>query len=90
MNIREFLETKEIKKEELDSHFNLVEQLDIDVVTSLCGCPKCKDTLNVSFFRSPSWTMCFECRACKSMFYVYVADRMGGSNTDVVFVYKEK
>lgn len=89
MNISEFLETKEIKKSELDDNFNLLEKLDINMY-GVKGCPKCGDHLNQTTLRSPSWTGCVYCRACKSILYIYFSDRMGGINKDTVFVYKNK
>lgn len=89
MNIREFLESKEIVPEELEVNFEFVRRIDIDMIGHE-SCPNCNDVLNYRRYPSSSWTYVHRCIACGTIMITFVADRMGGGYLDTVDVYKDK
>ena len=89
MTIDEYLETKEITPAELEENFVKVKELKIDTFSHK-GCYNCGDTLNNSPLKIGSWMSAQHCRKCQSINLVYVQDRMGGIDYDVIDVFQER
>lgn len=91
MTITEYLESKEIPLKELEDNLTFESKKDVDVVFTE-GCPNCGDKINCRSLKglSGSWTSIMNCNKCKRLMFVIFADRMGGSRTDLVYVFKSK
>ncbi len=89
MKIFDFLNSKIIKKPELDYNFNLVKELNIDAVHHN-GCLNCNNKHNQQNLPAEPWTGLQYCSVCNSLNLIYFSDRMGGNYTDTVRVYQEK
>jgi len=91
MTIYQFFESKEISIKEIESNFTLEKTLDVDAVSQgKPPCLNCGDTLNVYSYPSESWTAVRRCTKCKRINAIIFSDRMGGTYTDTVLIFKEK
>lgn len=89
MTIQQYLESKEIKPEELSQHFNFIKRFNMDV-SGFNGCFNCGDHINVENIRTGAWTNGQWCHKCDCINIAYIQDRMGGIYTDVIDVFQEK
>lgn len=87
MTIDEFLKSKIITEKELQEHFKLVKEVNIDAVNHK-GCLNCNDMHNNRHLPAEPWAGLQYCWVCNSLIMVYYQDRMGGVYTDVVKVYQ--
>ena len=90
MNITEFLESKQVKLEELEENFELTERIDIDMMTHEKECICCGDKNNQYKMPSEPWTSVIHCTACSSLLLIMFADRMSGNYKDTILIYREK
>ena len=54
------------------------------------GFLKRNDVINVYDYPSEPWTYVKKCNRCDSIIFIIVTDRMGGQNTDTVYIYQNK
>lgn len=90
MEIRDYIESKEVKQEELNNLFELESESIFDTQVRSLPCPNCGNPNNLYNYPSPSWTSCYHCVNCNRILFIHLSDRMGGVHVDTVFIYKPK
>jgi len=91
MKIKEFVDSNKgpVNKSILNELFVIDSEIPINMM-GIKGCPHCKDQNNQTQLKAGSWTSAYACYNCNSIFFISWTDRMGGSHTDHVLIYKEK
>lgn len=89
ITILDFLQSKEITPQDLKYNFEFIKRIDIDMLQHK-GCPNCNNPSERPTYPSVPWTEVYRCLACDTIMITHVTDGMGGGNTDVVDVYKQK
>ena len=90
MNIFNFLQTKTIKIEELDSNFVKFKKLELDTMKIFGKCYNCDDKCNQYQYNSEAWTKIFYCAKCRCINCIIFADRMGGNHEDTIIIFKDE
>ena len=94
ISIDAFLDSKEVKVQEIKDNFHFVKRIDnIDMIhhkIEADGCVNCGNRANSYDIKSEAWTGCTYCVKCESLMVIYFSDRMGGNHTDTVDVYEQK
>lgn len=90
ITVSEFVNSKQITLKEVEESFQLVKEIDIDMIHHKKGCVHCGDTANQYPIPSTPWTGVIFCVACDSLLFTVFSDRMGGNYTDTVYVYEQK
>ena len=82
-SVGEYVESKQIKRSELQKNFKLVKRYESgEPFSGCCG--------EHNFHRLPagSWGSAFYCWACKSIIFQSHQDRMGGITEDIFEVFQ--
>jgi hypothetical protein len=90
MTISEFFKGFEISLEEdIQRRFELEKEFEAE--SPMKGqCSNCGDTMNYYAFPSEPWISVYKAICCNRVIVVIHSDRMSGTITDKVEVYKEK
>lgn len=92
-NIKEFAQQKitleqKVDLPELEEKFGKGEEIKIDMMQHK-GCLCCKN-MDLATMQSPAWTGAYLCNSCESIMFIIFSDRMGGSDTDSVLIFKKE
>lgn len=93
MTIKEYADAHEfvsVDETELLKHFSLFRTFDRSYFETR-NCLNCDgDEKEITKLQAGSWEHAKYCASCNSIVIIYEQDRMGGTFTDVIKVYKEK
>lgn len=83
-----YIESKEVKLEELEKKFDLIKEWEGEFLTKVC--PNCGETTNFFDMKSDSWTIVKRCNVCNTITLAIMPDCMGGNHSYTVKVFGEK
>lgn len=89
MNITEFLESKQVKLEDLEENFTLVKTIKIEINHNK-ECINCGNSNNQRKIPSEPWSSLIYCGYCERLLFSIFADRMSGNTIDTILIYRNK
>jgi ribosomal protein L37AE/L43A len=87
MKISDYVKTKDVTLEELETHFKKVREVQINEVLQE-GCYSCGGFVNVDRLRAGAWLIGRYCRNCNSINLIYPKSLAG--KVERVMIYKER